>query len=87
MDKVYIVESGEYEQRMTWGVYSSVENAAAAIKDPYGPPYIVRWAEPRQDAEDSYVLVGHFERVDGYSGAGPGEWYITGYVVDPPPEV
>ena len=82
MEIVYIVESGEYEQRFVQGIFSSVENAIASIKRPYTAPYIVKWDDPRHDGEGVITLVGNFSRVEGYCGDGPAEWTITPITVD-----
>lgn len=63
---VWIIESGEYEQRHIDGVALSLEGAVAFIKARYGLPYIVRWEEAVPDGEDC-SLVGHFSEVMGKS--------------------
>lgn len=64
--KVWIVETGDYEQRGVWGVYSSPDVATERIKATYAPPYIVRWEDVRIEV-DSFELVGHFDAVAGKS--------------------
>lgn len=43
--KVWVVESGDYEQRGIDLIAESVEAAVAALKARYGSPYIVEWGE------------------------------------------
>lgn len=74
--KVWVVESGDYEQRFVWGVYRSPDAAVASIKATYGPPYIVRWNDVEDCTEDRYCLSGDFEGVVGYSTKHVGCWDI-----------
>ncbi len=70
--EVWVIESGEYEQRGVNGVAVSVAAAVEWLKALYPPPYVVTWGEP---AQDEYYLpkfvifriTGHFEAVQGYS--------------------
>jgi hypothetical protein len=80
---VYVVESGEYEQRMIFGVFSSLDAACASIRRPYVAPYIVRWDDAAvPNSYGGYTYTGHFTRVNGYCGDRPEEWSITPYLVD-----
>lgn len=79
---VWIVESGDYEQRCVNHVASSIESAAAMVKLPYVAPYIVTWDAPRKDDDDTHTLIGHFTAVDGYCGKGQAEWTFTRYKID-----
>ena len=63
IDKVWVVEEGDYEARGIVGIYRSLEGAVAGIKETFKPPYIVSW----DDIGNGYSLVGHFEDVSGYS--------------------
>ncbi len=72
MMEVWVIESGEYEQRSIDGVAVSVAAAVEFLKQTYGPPYIVTWDEPVQ--EQIYLpnliifkITGHFEHVMNYS--------------------
>lgn len=78
--RVWIVETGEYEQRGIWGVYASVEAGVAAIKEDYGPPYIVEWADPDSSAKH-LSLVGTFQHVAGYSTAHTASFDFSEYEV------
>lgn len=75
--KVWLVESGEYEQRGVVGIYESLEAAEACIKARYAPPFpdIVRW-EPLEQSVDGWTLTAHFEKLNGYSVGGPSYWDI-----------
>jgi hypothetical protein len=69
---VWIVETGEYEQRYIVGVYGgTIDHAAAAVRAEYPPPYVVEWETPRQDRytgfEHIWEMVGHFAAVEGKS--------------------
>jgi hypothetical protein len=75
--KVYIVETGDYEEGYVFGIYSSRELAIKGIKASYGSPYIVRWTE-----DGDYYLIGHFDRVPGYSTEHRDVFSIEEYEVD-----
>jgi hypothetical protein len=62
---VWLVETGEYQDRMVWVVAASLPAAVKAVKEGYGPPYVVRWEEKLD--QDNPCLVGHFEAVLGKS--------------------
>jgi hypothetical protein len=82
--RVYVIERGEYDQRFVWGVASSPEAAEAAIKERYGPPFVIRWEPLERDVDHSedppidfgWVLTGHFEMVPGYSTQHTSAWAI-----------
>ncbi len=79
---VWVIERGSYQERMIWGVASSVDVAARLVRDTYGDPYIVRWEEPIPDEGGAWSMTGHFERVDGHCGAGPSTFDFTPYQLD-----
>lgn len=79
----WVVESGEYEQRGVYGVYSSLQESVNAIKRRCGPPYIVTWRDPKKSSfGEDYELAGHFTGVPRHSGSGPRDWTITPYNID-----
>lgn len=59
---VWVVESGEYEQRSIDLVAVSRESAIDAIKALYGPPYVVTW-----EIDKHGELLGHFKGIRGLS--------------------
>jgi len=65
---VWVIETGEYEDRYVHGVAASLEAAVRGIEGEYASPYVVRW-EPlrRGDDGNGAELVGHSEAVAGYS--------------------
>jgi hypothetical protein len=79
---VWVVETGEWADRMIWGVASSVEAAAHLVRSSYPPPYIVRWEEPKQDEDGEWSMTGHFDAVPGYAAEGAGSYDFTPYQVD-----
>ncbi len=79
-DEVWVVETGEYEQRHVWLVAESPEAAAAEIKRQYGSPYVVEWDELKADG-DHYALTGRFSAVPGYSTEHRGRFDMTRYPV------
>ena len=68
---VWMVQTGEYEDRHVVGLYISKDVAVASVKDRYKPPYKVTWRE----AQD--CLIGTFENVSGYSIAHTAAYDIT----------
>ena len=74
---VYVVETGEYEQRGILCVADSFGAAVDAVKRAYGPPYVVAW----QDA-DACGLRGHFSAVLGYAMEHDADFSITEWPVD-----
>jgi len=67
--KAWIVETGDYEQRGIVLVASSLEAAVRAIKERYGPPYIVEWGELKDEGEWGHSLSGKFAQVTGRATA------------------
>ena len=59
--EVWVVESGEYEQRGIDGIFSSKTKAIEGIKAHYQSPYIVAWETAGTG------LLGHFKEVPNYS--------------------
>ncbi len=74
---VWLVETGEYEQRYIVGVYESYDAAIGGIKRIYKHPYIVKW---EMDGKD---LIGHFDSVPHYSVECTGTFTIEPYPVQP----
>lgn len=80
-DVVWIVESGDYEQRGIDLVAASPEAAVAAIKGRYdNGHYVVRWEDPTSD-DRGWTLVGHFDAVPGWSTEHRAIYDITEYEV------
>lgn len=70
MAEVWIVESGDYEQRGIDLVTDSPESAIKAIKARFPSPYIVAWDEPTEytsKGETTISLQGVFGAVLHYS--------------------
>jgi hypothetical protein len=73
--KVWIIETGDYEQRYVFGIATSPEKAAAYIRSTYDEPYVIEWeslahtpwGDNGGEPYDEYELVGHFSAVQGYS--------------------
>lgn len=79
-ESVWLIESGEYEQRGVFGVAESLEAAIAHVKTEFGPPYIVRWEQPKKSDYPEFpmiTLTGHFEAVPGYSTEHTADYDIT----------
>lgn len=74
MAKLWMVETGEYDQRYTMCVADSPELAEQYIHKAYPPPFIVNW-EPMEDTTwrggderyEQYTVTGHFAEVAGKS--------------------
>ena len=79
--EVWIVESGEYEQRGIVLVAASREAAFEAVKALYGPPYRVKWSIAPEDKYDAEALIGEFEQVTGYSVGHTARFDATPYDV------
>ncbi len=76
---VYIVESGDYEQRGVDLVADSMDAAARAIQRRYSsPPYVVEW-KPVLVVDGIGTLVGEFADVPGWSVGHTGVFEITAY--------
>lgn len=65
-ETVWLVESGEYEQRGVDLVGATKASAAAALRRSYGPPYRVEWVDHLDDPERPH-MIGRFEDVAGFS--------------------
>lgn len=72
---VWVVESGDYEQRGIRYIAESFDTAVDVVKAAYGPPYRVAWTV------DGQGLTGTFEAVVGYSIAHTARFDITEYAV------
>ena len=48
-DYMWVVGSGDYEQRSIDGIYRSPADAEAAIKALYQEPYVVTWEPTKYD--------------------------------------
>lgn len=72
---VWVIESGEYEQRSVYGVAESIAAAAAFVRKFYvSETRPIRWDEPvRTYDDDSYSMTGHVD------GIGPIEHDFTRY--------
>jgi len=83
---IYVIENGEYSGRMILGVASTIEEAARLVRSWYGPPYIIRWEEPKQNPhyENVVTMVGHFTAIEGKCGNTASEYDFTRYSVDKP---
>lgn len=79
---VWVIETGEYEQRFVWAVASSPEKATELVKQAYGKPYKVQWKELQKDDENCYTLEGKFSSVNGYSTSHTDYWEFSRYPVD-----
>lgn len=77
METVYVIETGEYEQRYIFGVADSIAAAVQHIKATYRAPYVVQWDEPSSDSADFTFLVGHFDAVVGKSTKHTASFEIT----------
>ena len=75
-ETVYVVETGEYEQRYVFGVYVSLAAAVLSIKETYGAPYVVRWHDV-EPGEDYSTLTGDFEAVQHHSTRHQAHFDIT----------
>jgi hypothetical protein len=65
-----------------WGVCSTPEAGAAAIKAQHGDPYVVAWDDlKRTDTEDCWELWGEFEAVPHYSTKHRAGWQFNEYEV------
>ena len=71
--KVWVCESGEYEDRGIDFVCSSVESGVAHLKAMYLAPYVVTWGDLVEEVWGdkgqyrTFKIVGHFEAVSRYS--------------------
>ena len=84
--KVWIIETGEYEQRHVFGGAVSPERAALYVIECYSEPYKIKWepvkyqpwgADDNGKPYEEYELIGHFEDVPGKSIAHTATFTIT----------
>ena len=83
-DIVYIVETGDYEQRDIMFVAASPEAAKCEIHATYSSSYIVDWDELKPNplmGDDCWLLAGRFDEVLGYSTRHTAKYEITPYEV------
>jgi hypothetical protein len=74
--KVWVIESGEYENRGVDGVAISTDAADRFIRARFPAPYIVTW-----NRVDDTTLVGEFEQVLGRSTRHQSTYDFTEYEV------
>jgi hypothetical protein len=81
---VWLVEAGEYEDRMVFHVAASLDAAVEAVKRAYAPPYVVRWESIQRQPEPGrgWRLTGHFEAVAGKSVRHTGHFDIEEWDVE-----
>ena len=85
MSEVWVVEQGDYSDRMVWLVADSHEAAVQAVKGLFQDPYVVDWYAPIYTPQatnghgPSYTLSGVFARVDGFAVAHTARFEITRY--------
>lgn len=81
--EVWIIETGEYEDRLTVGVASSLEMAVALIKNGYRFPSRVEWGVLTNDGNaERWSLAGNFQQVVGYHAGGISSYEFIRYEVD-----
>lgn len=85
--KVYVVETVDYEQSYVQCVAPTLDAAVAALKEMYGPPYVVRrWGKVTKDAGGgAWSLDADFAAVPGYSTEHTAWWGITEHEMAAPP--
>lgn len=68
---VWLVESGDYEDRGVDLIAESPEAAVEALKAMFPPPYRVEWSPIgyRLSRSDDCYIVGMFDAVQGHSSA------------------
>ena len=77
-DTVWVVESGEYEQRSVDLVARTLEDAVKALKEGYAKPYEVTWGEVVE--ERGFTLIrAEFDEVLGYSARHNAVFYFSEY--------
>jgi len=75
---VFVIENDDYpESQVIWGVAASVEAAAKFMRETYGEPYIVEWAEPVEVDGGDWRMTGVFKAVPGYCGDGEKSYIFT----------
>lgn len=70
--KVWIIQTGEYEQAYVFGVAATYDDAIKCIKQTYASPYIVEWDDPKDNC-----IKGVFASVPGYAMAHTAYFYIS----------
>lgn len=76
---VWVIESGNYEQRYVYGVADSIESAVAFLREEYAPPYVVAWDAPYIQDERTAYMRGKFSRVLNYSTEHEAVYTFTRY--------
>lgn len=62
-ETVWVCETGEYEQRYVVGVWRTLDDGLAGIKEMHASPYIVAWHDPSAGlpwSNDATTLVAEF---------------------------
>ena len=77
MIKVWVIETGDYEERHVVGVAATVEAGVSWIKALHGRPHEVRWDDLTGDGP----LVGHFSSVPGFSTEHDAEFAFTAFAL------
>ena len=77
MTKVWIIETGDYEENFVFGVAASLDSAVSYIKKTYNSPYYVVWSDVKMSGEGGATLYGYFAAVDGYSTKHNEEYSIS----------
>lgn len=81
--KVWVMESGDYEQRMAYGVFSSPEAAQVWLHKTYADPYIVEWGRMEIDPDGEHAeIVGRFEHVRHKSTRHTAFFDLTKFTID-----
>lgn len=78
MKQVFVIESGDYEQRSVDGVVTSPEAGLRYLQALHPHPFKVTWEGPKPDKED-FVIVGRFEQVQHFSTAHVCVYRLTPY--------
>ena len=63
---IWVIESGEYEQRGVDGVALSPDHGLQFLQDRYKDPYVVKWLPLERNGNGASVT-GQFEAVQGFS--------------------
>ncbi|KKK99577.1 hypothetical protein LCGC14_2631360 [marine sediment metagenome] len=77
MTKVWIIETGDYEERYVFGIAETLEAAVSFIKSVYPFPYLVEWSDPYIYNVKSVTLYGYFSEVLKHSTSHYAEYYIS----------
>lgn len=81
-EHVWVMETGDYEQRFVSGVYSSPEVAFDILRETYRSPYVVTWNGIEVEGEDYATITGQFEAVQGLSTKHASGFELTRYEID-----